>query len=102
MPEWLCQICWIQTKTFHNFYKRIEIRHANYRPIDLASTQIKQEQSVSPEPEFDIVKCEEIELPEQLSDLFNSQEEYSDLKHSNDDSSCKQSNFFVRKLYRSK
>lgn len=27
MSEWLCQSCWIQTETFHHFYKRVEYIH---------------------------------------------------------------------------
>lgn len=28
--EWLCQICWLQTKTFHEFYKRLEDIHRSH------------------------------------------------------------------------
>lgn len=71
MPEWLCEICWIQTKTFHQFYKRVETRHGNYCSSNaLVSTDsIKQERSDSPiddqvnlELPIDIVKQEETDL----------------------------------------
>lgn len=64
MSEWLCQICWIQTKTFHHFYKRIEFRHGNdskSNVIVVRSDEIKQERSVSPqalEADLSLVKCE--------------------------------------------
>lgn len=73
MSEWLCEICWIQTKTFHHFYKRVESRHANQRKTNELSSSlsvpIKAERSDSPieetcEPDLNIVKCEETELTE--------------------------------------
>ncbi|KAG4071036.1 hypothetical protein HA402_001473 [Bradysia odoriphaga] len=63
MPEWVCEICWTQTKIFHHFYKRLEFRHKNcINSIDLVKVdEIRQERSASPmeEPDLDIVKCEE-------------------------------------------
>ncbi|XP_037044359.1 transcription factor grauzone-like isoform X3 [Bradysia coprophila] len=66
MPEWVCEICWSQTRTFHHFYKRLELRYRNYmNSIDSAKVdEIWLERSVSPmelelEADLDIVKCEE-------------------------------------------
>lgn len=64
LPEWVCEICWIQTKTFHNFYKRLEFRHKNYsNSIALVNVdEIKRERSVSIteevlEADLSLVKC---------------------------------------------
>ncbi|KAG4070939.1 hypothetical protein HA402_001376 [Bradysia odoriphaga] len=66
MPEWVCEICWIQTKTFHHFYKRLEFRHKNCLSsiVFVKIDEIKQERSISPmeealEADLNIVKCEE-------------------------------------------
>ncbi|XP_037044364.1 transcription factor grauzone-like isoform X4 [Bradysia coprophila] len=48
MPEWVCEICWSQTKTFHHFYKRLELHHENYFNSIVLVDEIKQEQVVSP------------------------------------------------------
>ncbi|XP_037044361.1 transcription factor grauzone-like isoform X1 [Bradysia coprophila] len=48
MPEWVCEICWSQTKTFHHFYKRLELRHENYFNSIVLVDEIKQERGVSP------------------------------------------------------
>ncbi|XP_037044367.1 transcription factor grauzone-like [Bradysia coprophila] len=48
MPEWVCEICWSQTKTFHHFYKRLELRHGNYFNSIVLVDQKKQERGVSP------------------------------------------------------
>ncbi|XP_037044366.1 transcription factor grauzone-like [Bradysia coprophila] len=64
MPEWVCEMCWSQTKTFHHFYKRLELRHQNYfNSIGLVD-EIKQERCVSPveaavEAFLFVDKCEE-------------------------------------------
>ncbi|KAG4071025.1 hypothetical protein HA402_001462 [Bradysia odoriphaga] len=89
MPEWLCEICWIQTKTFHHFYKRVEIRHGNYCRSNafLKINSIKQERSPSPSAEqidlaqrmdLHIVKQEELEHPEQMPELVVTKEEHYD------------------------
>lgn len=94
MPEWLCEICWIQTKTFHNFYKRVEIRHGNYRRA-IVSVEIKQERNGSPvdlEPDY-LVKHEKVEPPALLDDLLINKEDYSDFEDSNEVNSCNRSNF---------
>ncbi|KAG4071049.1 hypothetical protein HA402_001486 [Bradysia odoriphaga] len=67
MPEWVCEICWSQTTTFHSFYKRLELLHQNYmNSIVLVKVdEIKQERrSVSPiqtsfEADLFVAKCEE-------------------------------------------
>ncbi|KAG4070998.1 hypothetical protein HA402_001435 [Bradysia odoriphaga] len=66
MPEWVCEICWSQTKTFHNFYKRLELLHQNFlnSSVLVKVDEIKQERSVSPieeayEDNLFIDKCEE-------------------------------------------
>lgn len=95
MPEWLCEICWIQTKTFHNFYKRIEIRQGNYRRA-IVSVEIKLERNVSPvdlEPDY-LVKHEEVEPPAILDDVLKNKEENSDFEDSNEVNSCNRSNFW--------
>ncbi len=94
MSEWLCQICWIQTKTFHNFYKRIKNRHENYlKPTKTAAcTEIKQERNISPvEAEHTLeadlhhfVKWEKIEPPEPLPDKSIYKEVNSDFEESNE------------------
>lgn len=109
MSEWLCQMCWIHTRTFHNFYKRVEIRHGHYcRPNDSITSLIKQERcqekSTGEESldnlDWNLVKHEtETETTVQTSDLFtNKEEEISKNKKHDDDTSCEESNNFMEHL----
>lgn len=44
MPQWLCDVCWNQTKTFHNFYKTLELVHSKYEPsVAVGCDSIKKE-----------------------------------------------------------
>lgn len=97
-------MCWINTKTFHNFYKRVEWRQKNYRHSASVKAivnfvSIKQERSDSPaiEPDLNIVKCEVTEPTPQAIDLFINKEEHSDY---DDDYSYNQSKLFVQDLCR--
>lgn len=79
--EYLCQECWSNTKTFHIFYKKVELLQKDYWnsvavEISYNSDLIKAERGF--EPEFSIVKCEETEHIEEVMELQISREESSD------------------------
>ncbi|KAJ6641728.1 1,5-anhydro-D-fructose reductase [Pseudolycoriella hygida] len=89
--ECLCQVCWINTKSFHNFYKRVEslqrayLNSVNLEAIEIHSSSdlIKREESESPkvdhqEQDFKIPKTEEIEPNVQVIDLEICKDESSD------------------------
>ncbi|XP_037044348.1 transcription factor grauzone-like [Bradysia coprophila] len=99
MSDWLCQICWIQTKTFHDFYKKVEIRHGHYcRSNDMANNSlIKQEPRLernncprdeSLDLDLNLVKYEETEPSTQATDITISKEENWECNNYNDDKSC--------------
>ncbi|XP_037044358.1 transcription factor grauzone-like isoform X2 [Bradysia coprophila] len=97
LPEWVCEICWIQTKTFHNFYKRLEFRHKNYLNsiVMVKVDEIKQERSVSPteealEADLSLVKCNE-ETDKLETDGMQTIKESDSCDEDNNENSCDQS-----------
>lgn len=102
-PEWLCAACWMQTKTFHNFYLNIECRHASfYKTVNSVSSNLSpQERCGSPAvAELDIdlnsVKCEEPEVETKVVNFLIDEKRKSDV---NDGSSSEQSIHFVLSLF---
>ncbi|KAJ6634063.1 Transcription factor grauzone [Pseudolycoriella hygida] len=78
--EYLCQACWMNTKTFHNFYKRVECRQKeNWDLASLETHIVKEEPRFGPTLEADLtlVKNEVTDPPvpvqicEEESDKFN-------------------------------
>ncbi|KAJ6633995.1 Transcription factor grauzone [Pseudolycoriella hygida] len=77
--EYLCEICWINTKTFHNFYKRVERRQKNFSHLAKVETHsIKEEPSDDPMLESDLILFKnevtdppvtEFQLPKESDDL---------------------------------
>lgn len=66
MSKWVCETCWTHTKTFHRFYKELELRHQNHvNSIVLVQVdEIKRERSGSPiegvvEADLNVVKHED-------------------------------------------
>ncbi|KAJ6633116.1 Transcription factor grauzone [Pseudolycoriella hygida] len=71
--EYLCEICWINTKTFHNFYKRVERRQKDFS--HLARVEVH---SIKEKPSDDISLVQndvadppviEFQLPKESDDL---------------------------------
>lgn len=105
LSESLCQICWTNTETFHNFYKEVErLQREYWESVELieresddpdgtvgkpsSSDSIKKELSFAEEesePDMNIIKCEETEPTTQIVDLVIVNEGTSDY---NDDDSC--------------
>lgn len=80
---YVCKICWTNVQTFHNFYKRVEWLHEKHSvaiKTNSSSSVVQQKHSgsVSPEPDLNIVKCEETELRFVVTDLQIKNEECSD------------------------
>ncbi|KAJ6626763.1 Transcription factor grauzone, partial [Pseudolycoriella hygida] len=81
--EYLCQACWMNTKTFHTFYKRVECRQKeNWDLAGLETHIVKEEPRFGPtlEPDLSLVKNEVTDPPvpvthfqicEKESDNFN-------------------------------
>lgn len=105
MSEWLCRICWIQTKTFHDFYKKVEVRHGHCGRSNDLDSHIKQEpwqersgfqRDESLELDLNLVKYEETEPPAQTTELLISKEKNCKYNDWNDDKSCDESKFFSK------
>ncbi|XP_037049995.1 zinc finger protein-like isoform X2 [Bradysia coprophila] len=85
LTEFICDVCWIQTKTFHQFYKQIEqFQKCFYdsvardkRADDDAITYADCEDKVE-ETDVNIVKCEETELRAEAVDPQPSACNYSE------------------------
>lgn len=104
MSECVCEICWTNVKTFHQFYKRVEWLHGkekssvNWRVVNKTyspSAIIQQEQSGSELSvrDFNIVMSDEkkLQLVEVINFYIKEEEENSD-NDDNDDYNRDKSN----------
>ncbi|KAG4067408.1 hypothetical protein HA402_009645 [Bradysia odoriphaga] len=82
LTEWLCQICWVQTKSFHEFYRKVEECQKLYWH-SITSNGDDKDEAVVVEPDLSIVKCEETEL---ALGTINSQKNEADDFDYNEDS----------------
>lgn len=110
LSESICQLCWTITRTFHNFYRKVELIQKGYwnsfekecRDADdgvgneTNSDLLKEERGGHTEkegalePDLNIVKFEE--PPLEVFDIQISKDESSDY---NDANCCDRSNFFL-------
>lgn len=113
MSEYLCQNCWSNTETFHNFYKKVELLQKSYwESIEIVSAEpdepienksctdsIKREENVSSpnnvrmECGEDEMKCEQVEQTSELIGIEISRD--SDSEYSNDDDDDDEGNLFL-------
>ncbi|KAG4067427.1 hypothetical protein HA402_009664 [Bradysia odoriphaga] len=85
LTEWLCKVCWEQTKAFHEFYERVEQFQKSYWE-SIKSDGGGNDETIVIEPDLTIVKCEETELTLQVIDSQLNEEDDSDY---NDDDTSK-------------
>ncbi len=98
MTESLCQICWLQTKTFHRFYKKVEQFQKNFSgSVDSVTKDITGEGvainiAQALKHDLDEIKCEETELTSAVINTQISGEETSD----DDDNISDECNFLMK------
>ncbi|XP_037047667.1 zinc finger protein 93-like [Bradysia coprophila] len=86
LTEWLCTICWEQTKAFHEFYERVEQFQKSYWE-SIKSDGGRNDETIVIEPDLTIVKCEETELTVQAIDSQLNEEDDFDYNDDYDDAS---------------
>ncbi len=75
MTESLCQMCWLETKTFHHFYKKVEQFQKNSgKGVDIEIGRTNE----ALEHDLNEIKCEETELTSAVINTQISGEESSD------------------------
>lgn len=89
MTDWLCHICWIQTKTFHEFYENVKKFQTAYWD---AVEKDHRTEDVTLEPDLNIVKCEETELTLQSIDSQMNSLDTNDDETDTDDGNKKSKN----------
>lgn len=95
MSEWLCETCWSQTKTFHDFYKRLQLRHQNLMDSVVEIHEIKKERSASPiEEEIEANLVDERHENEMIVKIEIENTPFPSEDNSNDSGSA-QSNFRI-------
>ncbi|XP_037037053.1 zinc finger protein 112-like isoform X2 [Bradysia coprophila] len=84
LTESICEMCWTQTKTFHEFYRQIEQFHKSFWD-SVAKEKTAQDATIRIDhkhvdfgPDLSNVKCEEMEIEVKTESHTNSSDHHDD------------------------